>query len=199
MQWIDQREKLRIELWKTLKISFPKMAFRQVINLLGSYKTRILYELLCGGECSYLPYAIGSDFPKDGDQQIRELYEDHNFVSVLSVLRCEWIKSNLSRIEDQMAQNMVWKMGVYLQQLQRCYGLKLPEKMAISGSVKVAKGHLKMAEGLVMQRLEQLPLNDKYLVLCVAALALEEFELGSFEKINLVLQAQRSMLQSLGW
>ena len=46
MNNFEEREKFRIKIWKDLNIVFPKMAFRQVVGLLGEEQTRVMFDLL---------------------------------------------------------------------------------------------------------------------------------------------------------
>ena len=93
------REKFRIRMWKALNISFPRMVFRRVVNLLGEKQTRVLFDLLKNKEFSYLPFVISPELPYNMEQKYRDLFENPKFIIAVNIIR-------IARIEDYLVSNL---------------------------------------------------------------------------------------------
>lgn len=193
-EWIDEREKFRIVLWQNLHIRFPKAGFREVINKIGIKKCRQIYRLLQSEKWSYLPFTIGFDLPEDVESDFRGLFADPELFVAANILRCAWIKKYASYLKEPIQHNMAEKLFDYMGKIGACFQMSCAEKIAYSGSITVAKGNFKLKEGLVFQNLECCAAEEKYILLCFGALALEEFEPGSVEKMMNVFKAQKSLI-----
>lgn len=193
-EWIDEREKFRIVLWQDLHIRFPKAGFREVINEIGIKKCRRIYKLLQSEKWSYLPFTIGFDLPEDAESEIRSLFADPELFVAANILRCAWIKRYAAFLSEPIYQSMAEKLSDYLRKIGVCFQMSCAEKVAYSGNITVAKGNFKLIEGIVFQNFERCTAEEKYILMCYGALALEEFEQGSVEKMVNVFKAQKSLI-----
>ena len=194
------REKFRIRMWKALNISFPRMVFRRVVNLLGEKQTRVLFDLLKNKEFSYLPFVISPELPYNMEQKYRDLFENPKFIIAVNIIR-------IARIEDYLVSNLsepvtdfIAILLHYLRGTEKCYRMNLSDKvLSCSGSAfREVKEQFRKEEKFFMEKAEFLPLDEKYVVCCISTLCLEELSDKSRLKLETIFAAQRSSLAAIG-
>lgn len=194
------REKFRIRMWEALNISFPKMVFRRVVNLLGEKQTRILFDLLKNKQFSYLPFVISPELPHNMEQKYRDLFENPRFIVAVNIIRIARIEDYLTDKLSEPLKDFIAILLHYLRATEKCYRMNLSDKvLSCSGSAfREVKEQFRKEEDFFMEKAEFLPLDEKYVICCISALCLEELSDKSRLKLETIFTAQRSSLAAIG-
>ncbi len=194
------REKFRVQMWKDLNIVFPRIAFRNVLNLIGEEQTRVLFELLKNRKFAFLPFVIAPNLPDDMEPKYRALFENPQFMVVVNSLRIARIENYVENRWSVELRDFLAVVLYYLKTTAKCYQMNLSNKVSncALGEIQRAKNQFQQAEISFMKNVEFLPLDEKYVVCCVSALCLEEFSDKSIAELKKIFSAQRSSLMAIG-
>lgn len=200
MNNFEEREKFRIKIWEDLNIVFPKMAFRQVVGLLGEEQTRAMFDLLQSKDFSYLAFVISPELPPDMEPKYRELFENPNFMIAVNVLRIAKIETYVSDNISVELRDFLEILLHYLHEIEKCFRMNLSDKVSncVVGEIRKSKEQFRRAENTFMKNVKYLPFNEKYVCCCIGALCLEELSGRSFLKLEEIFGAQRSTLVAIG-
>lgn len=199
MNNFEKREEFRVKMWKGLNIVFPKMVFRQVVDLIGETQTRVMFDLLKNQKFAYWPFVIAPNLPEDMEPQYRCLFENPKFMIAVNALRIAKIETYVENRWSAELRDFLEMLLHYLKATEKCFRMNLSNKVSncALGEIQRAKTQFQQVEESFMQRLMFLPLEEKYIVCCVAALCLEELSEKSLDCLLVVWLAQRSILMSI--
>ena len=174
--YFKQREEFRVVMLQTLKVRFPKMAWRQVSEILGKEQTRVMFNLM-RGDYFYLLFMVDPKLPEDVEKDCEDLFENPKLAKAMNAFRVAKIKSYLtiSKLSD--------RMRAFLEAL--FYYLKVSGNncgCCCDDFIRAQK-HFQQMEQELFVNLETVSEVEQDLLVTVAVLALEEFSQASFNKV----------------
>ncbi len=179
--YLNVREDFRVVMLKALNISFPRMSFRYVLDILGNEQARVLLEVM-KSENFYLLFMVNPEVPKDIKQEHLDLFEHPSLMRVMNVFRVAKVRSYLDDTIELSQEMRDFLQATFYYLNSSC--LEAGErKSCCNENFMRAKKHFQQEEISVIRNWEQLSQKDRQLLIEVVTLVVEEISQESFDKI----------------
>ena len=95
VNYFKQREDFRVVMLEALKIRFPKMAWRQVLKILGKEQTRVMFKLMKSNHF-YLLFMVDPVLPDEVKTECEYLFENPKLAMAMNAFRVAKVQSYLT-------------------------------------------------------------------------------------------------------
>ena len=175
VNYFKQREDFRVVMLETLKIRFPKMAWRQVLKILGKEQTRVMFKLMKSNHF-YLLFMVDPVLPDEVKTECEYLFENPKLAMAMNAFRVAKVQSYLtiSSLSDELR--------AFLESLFYYFKASCNNYGGCDDFVRAQK-HFQQVEANLFENVENLSEAEKELLITVTVMALEEFSQDSFNKV----------------